>query len=402
MSKQLLIFAWEFYGYHSIQGTALSRRVKQVADGFRDNGWEVTVIHKDHREESAGNEYKISKEPNGVKRIAVKDTTGNTGNLLRQPVLKRRLQTIYYTLFRGDRSYQLAKKVIKHFNELDIEAPDLIIGFFTPRGPLYLGNYFSKKLNAKWIADLQDTFNEGINPALEGACITWTRKILRGAHAIVHVSPEWAKRDGDMLRLEINTIRHTVASKLLDSNETVHKHSGNEFKVFYGGSLIVRNQSLSLLKKVINSMEPMQIPFRLFICGTEQTFTAFKKELGNKIEIINLGWLDRESYLQAIMQCDCTLVIPWSTPGRMVIPSKFYDLCGIDKPIWIIGEDTGSFHILLNEWQHPSLPVNDFEFQKKALHAAMQKDYNYLFDIKKCKGKIIKEADLYDEYIKLL
>jgi len=402
MSKQLLIFAWEFHGYHSVQGTALSRRIKQVADGFRDNGWKVTVIHKDQREESGDNEYKISIEPNGIKRIAIKGPTGDSKDLLNQPVLKRKLGTIYYTIFGGDRSFQWAKRVIKYFNSLDIETPDLILSFFTPRGPLYLGNYFSKKLKAKWIADLQDPIDEGISPVLLGACIKWMRKILRTAHAIVHVSPEWAKRDEEMLRLKINTIRHAVASKTIGSNEAIQNRNDNEFRIFYGGSLNAPHQSLSLLKKVISSVDTKPVQLKLFLSGTEKTLTVFKKELGDLIEIVSLRWLDRDDYLQTILQCDCTLLIPWSTPGKLIIFSKFYDQSGIDKPIWIVGEDTGAFALLLNEWQHPSLPVGDFEFQKKALLAATKKDYSYMFDVKKCKGKIIREADLYHEYMKLL
>ena len=394
MKKHLLIFAWEYYGYHSRQGTALSKRPRQVAESFITNGWDVTVIHKDQLDESKGS-YFISFEENGIKRISV-PLTKSIDYFDKHPLL-RKIETLYYTTFHGDRTYRWANDVINNFPSFNIAKPLLIISFFTPRVPLYLGDYFSRKLSVPWIADLQDPIYEGISGKSFLFCRYWMRHTLKSASAIVHVSPEWAWADAERLNRNVHTIRHAVVEST-PHPIPVNNNTGNIFKIFYGGSIIPEVQSLALLKKVILAVDTNNI--KIFLAGNSATNAYFQKELDN--DLVNyLGWLSVEEMNLTISNCNCTLVIACSK-DRVCIPSKFYELCAYEKPLWIIGDDIGAFSTLFDEWGHTPIGINKFEYQKKALVAALTNDYSYMFDIKTCKKEYIKTTDLFREYIKLI
>ena len=62
----------------------------------------------------------------------------------------------------------------------------------------------------------------------------------------------------------------------------------------------------------------------------------------------------------------------------------------------------GAFKSLFSEWVHPEVPIDDLEYQKRAIEAAMNNDYGCLFNIENCKGKYTRPADLYNEYMKLI
>lgn len=391
-----MIFSWEYYGFHSSGGAALSRRVRQVAESFAKHNYHVTVIYQDHTCECKNSEYVVTAEKSGIVRIPV-IAPKKVDNFNKISII-RRLQTLYYVLFHGDRSYFWAKNVIKHFSEFDILRPDLIISFFTPCGPLFLGDHFSNKLKVPWIADLKDTFDEGLSNSLIFWGRSWRKQILSSAKARIHVSPEWAERDGKILKLEFNVIRHAVPEIDIPDMPHVNNISNRSFKIFYGGSLHKNDQSLTVLKNVLNSIGSPGWPVELHIAGPQYVYDIFLKELSPLISVVHLGWLDQAKYSTAILNCDCSLVIPWSNSSRQVIPSKFYELCAFHKPIWIVGPDTGSFTYLLKEWEHPAIPFDDISCQTEALTLAMTNDFSHMFNIDNCKKDHMRESDFFNKF----
>jgi glycosyltransferase involved in cell wall biosynthesis len=397
MKRKLLLLAWEYQGYHSARGAALSRRIKQVANSFASNSWDVTVIHRDNIGETGTSDFIVKQESPNIKRIVVKAKEEEYGAL--DFGVFRRFLTVYYLLFKGDRTYKWAADVIRNHEKFNLDSPDLIISFFTPRGPLYLGSFFSKKYQSKFIIDFQDEVDQGNSSLNKHLSYIWTRRIVKNATAIVHVSPEWAERDGEILNRKIETIRHAV-SDWKDTPVTKVKND-DTFVIFYGGSIDEENQKLDVLKAVlIKANLPEKVKF--VISGHENTYRFFKETLGDKYVIESTGWLNATEYSQQINAADCILIIPWCNPTRMVIPSKFYEIAMSGKPIWIVGNDTGAFSTLLEEWQCPALKLNDIDFQVEALTKALGGDFGYMFDGEQCRGAIISEKDLYKFYLKLI
>jgi hypothetical protein len=403
MKKRLLIFSWEYNGYHSVQGTALSKRPRQVAESFNDNNWEVTVIHRDAIGESGTDAFKIQTESHGIKRIAVK-SKDDTAIVTENPLL-RKLETLYYLTFHGDRTYKWAKDVIDNYDKFGIDnKPDYILSFFTPRVPLFLGNYFSQKLGVPWLADLQDPIYEGVSKKSWSFCKRWMKAILSTAHAIAHISPEWAEIDAERLGLKVQTIRHAVPPPIAAPNDPgrerfLREYSGN-FNVFYGGSISPDIQSLRLLKEVISHAGQLGIHVKVLLAGNNNAYMLFREELGMDV-VKHLGWLSPADMNRYIFNCNCTLVVPWSKE-RIGIPSKFYELCSYPKPIWVIGYDLGAFKSLLAEWEHPPIEVGNLDFQEAALQAAIKNDFSQMFNLSNCSGKMLTTSGLYAEYSKLM
>lgn len=402
MAKRLLIFAWEYNGYHSVQGAALARRTRQVAESFKAHNWDVTVIHKDQRNESEDGSFKVNYEENGIRRICVKSEA--IEDFDKKSSLQRKLETFYYVAFRGDRSYKWAAAVIRNFDRLGVDKNiDLIISFYTPRAPMYLGSVFAQKLKAPWIADIQDPILAGVSSTMKKYSRAWTKRILKPAKAVVHISPEWAEIDGQETGRKIDTIRHAVPEPVVfretGTRPSLMAEYKDSFNVFYGGSLSPNIQSLELLKKVVKSVAADDINVKILVAGNEKVYNLFKDELGGEV-VKPLGWLTHDVMYECVAACNCTLVIPWSKV-RIGIPSKFYELCSFPKPIWIIGDDIGGFTSLLKEWNYTGLQINNFDFQRKALLAAVEGDYSGMFNVESCKGRILRPNDLFDEYMKL-
>ncbi len=403
MKKRLLIFSWEYNGYHSVQGTALSKRPRQVAESFNDNHWDVTVIHRDGINECGNEPFKINTEKNGITRIVVKSKDDT--DIITENAVLRKLETLYYLTFHGDRTYKWAKDVIANFDKFGIrDKPDYLLSFFTPRVPLFLGNYFSQKLGAPWLADLQDPIYEGVSKKSWFFCRRWMKSILSSAHAIAHISPEWAKIDAERLGMTVSTIRHAIPPKVsmpedLNNERFLREYAGN-FNVFYGGSISPDIQSLRLLKDVISHAGQLGIHVKVLLAGNNQAYTLFRNELGMDV-VKHLGWLSPAEMNRYIFNCNCTLVVPWSKE-RIGIPSKFYELCSYPKPIWVIGNDLGAFKSLLQEWQHPAIDVGNLGYQEMALMAAVKNDYSHMFNLSNCKGSTLTTQGLYAEYSRLM
>jgi hypothetical protein len=403
MSRHLLIFSWEYNGYHSVQGTALSKRPRQVAESFRARGWEVTVLHKDHRNESGSGRYHINTEENGIRRIAIR-STDDTGINQSNPLL-RKLETLYYIALHGDRTYKWAADVIACYDELGIDnKPDHILSFFSPRVPLFLGNHFSRKLGVPWTADIQDPIYEGVAKKMWYFCRGWMKSVLRSATARVHISPEWAAIDAGRLGMEVHTIRHAIPQAVQppahNNKEKFEAEHGGNFNVFYGGSLSPDIQSMEVLQAVITKAAEQGVRIRILLAGNENAYNLLCKGVG-AAAVHHLGWLSPEEMNQYIFNCHCTLVVPWSAE-RIGIPSKFYELCSYPKPIWIPGNDLGAFATLLQEWQHPPIASDNVPQQLEAALRAARGDNSLLFNTSACKGKMLHAADICDAYTTLM
>ncbi len=396
---RLIVFAWEYYGYHSKGGTALSRRVAQVANSFLDNGWSVTVVHKDQIGESGNNSYYIE-EKGTFKRISVKQQHNTDPSSIANPFV-RKIQTAYYVLFKGDRSHQWTNDVLAIQDVILSNKPDLIISFYTPRGPLTLGSVFSQITSTPWIADLQDELKEGLSTQMISLSRMWAEKILKSAAAVVQVSPEWAEQDSIFCGRKVSCIRHAIP---VVNSLTPSKQNSDYFDIFYGGSLHKGSQSLHILVEVFKQLKLKNLTskIRLVLASNSDTVSTISECLSPYVTIKSMGWLSQDEYLTVIAQCNCFLVVPWSSLPRKVIPSKFYELCAWDLPIWVVGEDTGAFEILMREWEHPLLESNNIEKQTKLIEDILNGVDNKLFRISNCKGNPLYTSSLFDSYQQLL
>lgn len=127
----LLIFAWEYPGYNSKQGAALSRRIGQVANDFLRNNWIVTVVHRDNINENTTKDFFIDKSFNSkLIRIPIIGEGINNYHWFEKYKVIRKIFTFIVAFFWGDRSFKWAFKVKKILPTIELPSkPTLIISF---------------------------------------------------------------------------------------------------------------------------------------------------------------------------------------------------------------------------------------------------------------------------------
>jgi len=402
--KHLVIIAWEFPGVNSQQGTALAKRVGQIAKGFANENWKVTVIHKDQINENIPLGNFIIEAPFEGKEIKRYPVQGPNLNEHYQNVLTRKISTFIYSLLFGDRSYNWAKNVIKLFNTGAVQTPDLVISFFTPRGPLYCGKWLSQKYNIPWFADLQDNFDEGCSSQLRPFVKIWTQKILRSASKAIHVSPEWAERDGKILGINFVPIRHAIpyVKVSIEESKDFSKRNDRLLTILYAGSLNPVKQPPERLVKAVEELRNQDnLNIEIKIAGDQSVYEAFIKHSTNNTFISWLGWLNPEEMKKEFRKADCLLIISWADPKRLVVPSKLFEYIFYNKPILLAGEDSGSIVKLLQEWGHPNVLSKEKDQIKKSIFEGYHKNFSLMLLPEKCKKKPLTESELVLSYINL-
>lgn len=399
MSKSLLIFSWEYPGVNSARGAALSRRIGQVAEGFATQGWKVNIIHKNHINENIQNIQEGIKVNDYITRYPVVGPAISPESSLSRFSFLRRLATFYYIIFKGDRSFKWAQNALKFIKKDYIAKPDLIIGFYSPKGPLLAASLASKHFGIPWFADLQDPIYDGGKKILGDLNYIWSQKILKTSSSIFHVSPEWAEETSKIVNKEVFTIRHSIPNSLPPQNQPKTELT---YSILYGGSMHREKQSPVLLLKALKSINQSADPkIRLQLAASESVFTTFKliaQEISYDIDLIEwLGWLSQSQLQNAFKNSDCLILIPWKSKDRIVVPSKLYEYMAYPKPILIAGPDSGAVASLLNEWQHPNVVCDTQGKIESAITKLYEGDPSHLLTRDLCINPLEEEniAQLY-------
>jgi glycosyltransferase involved in cell wall biosynthesis len=397
-TRRLLIVAWEYPGVNSQQGSALARRVGQLARGFARHGWRVDVLHNAHDREPPS-----PAESSGlVSLYAVR--AANTGTPHHRARLTRRLTTAWYAARYGDRSEQWARIARRKLGEFDGRPPSVVIGCFTPRGPLSVARTAAERWHVPWIADLQDPALEGASRHLQPLVAGWMRRTLRSAFAVVQVAPEWARTDSLVLERPVMTLRHAVpaVARMLKVSS---RSSADRFVLLYSGSIIKGHQSPDPLMQALARLnEHTGRSIVLEVAGAEGTIEAFRECLprkGANAWFRPLGWLGTEELSAAMQRAHCLVLVPSREAGRPVVPSKLYEYMAFDRPVLVAGSDGGGLDSLYEEWGHPNVTCTSADSIALALDAARSGDASMLLRRADCTHPPMEESQLIDRYVSL-
>jgi len=381
--KKVLFIAYSNPQNKNIQSTALVRRIEQYEYFFLEKGYKIDYII------TKNEALNISKWENRTLEI---------------PLVKyldigiiNKFYTFFIMLIWGDQigySFFRHRKKILAFIDDDY---DLIISFFTPRGTIWLGEYLKKRKNILWWVDLQDSLVEGLTRHNIPVGIHWLKRKLYLADQIIHVSPEWSEEDSKRINKIIKTLRHCIPNKIEKTKPTFSsKNEGLEKRLFYAGNIHFNAMQPELLSK---SLERFKDQIGFYFAGEDQTSNRLREM---EIPTFDLGYLDKQQLQKSYQEADIIVLFAWSKKGRLVIPSKFYEACAFQKPIMIVGNDSGAFHALFKEWGHPDV-VNDTEEKVLATFQAFfngKKDG--LFCIENCTAPVSDEKRFHGFLSKLL
>jgi glycosyltransferase involved in cell wall biosynthesis len=318
--------------------------------------------------------------------------------------VSRRLTTAWYAAMHGDRSHRWARIARSRLPVLNDSPPTLVIGCFTPRGPISVARAAAHRWGVPWIADLQDPSLEGCSRLIRPLVARWMRRTLRTAAAVVQVSPEWARADAALLGRPVAAIRHAVPGRA--THQTRRSHRGGDFTLLYAGSLIGEHQSPAALLEALDRFNAR--PGRrivLEIAGGDSTWKAFERLARQQSPdgwLRRLGWLSPAELSAAFERADCLVLIPSNEPGRPVVPSKLFEYMAYDRPILIAGPDAGGLDSLYAEWGHPDATRAAADAIADALEHAVNGDESALLRRSACAHTPLDEDALIDRYMTLI
>lgn len=364
--RKVLFIAYHHNKNKSSQSTALLRRISQYQSFFTTRNWEIDYIITENKE--------------------LPDVDFDNGRVLQvkhqnyiQNKIINKIFMFFVILFFGDiigYSFFLKRKEIDLFLRDDY---DLIISFFTPRGTIWLGNRIKKKIKKPWWVDVQDSLDEGLSNKNFRLGMNWLRQKLKFADHIIHVSPEWKNLDENRIGKEILVQRHCVPD-LPEKNHLLDafflNDSKNKTRLFYGGNIHFQAMSPELLRSSINN-----ITYKFYYAGSE---TVYEGLVNLGLEFTKFGRLDEERLISAYQNTDIIIIFAWNSTERQVIPSKFYEACAFNKPIIIVGKDSGAFERLFKDWGHPNVVLETEEQVSLALEKYSKGDFSSLFMPSNC------------------
>jgi glycosyltransferase involved in cell wall biosynthesis len=400
-----LLVAWDYPHAEHSTGAALARRVRQVARGFAARGWIVDVISRDHfaARSSAGSVRMLADDADGAK-VRIHCVGGPDGKPAESIGVLRVVSSAWHALTMGDRTGRWARVAMSYMGHGSIRRPDIVIGFFTPRGPLLAAAWASRYWTTPWIADLQDEWSQGSGGWLRPFVRRWMRRTLAGAGKVIQVSPEWAAMDRRALGREVVVLRHALPTAAMTMVRD-GRIPGDEVTLLYSGSLNVDEQNPRPLLEALRDIRAVsrnRTRFRLTIACTEASFATWRREadrVGVTDAIQWLGWLDAQQLENASHNASALVLIPLSTPERPGVPSKLFAYLATGRPVLIAGPDSGGLTSVFEEWGAPNVLCADASAVRRALEGLEVGDLRLLLRRSTLGRAPVDERELGETYV---
>jgi hypothetical protein len=407
-ARSVLIVAWEYPGYHSRQGTALSRRVGQIARGFARANWRVSVVHRLQRPDDPARDREV-KDPVtpdvSINRRALAGSQANVELGRSGRAALRKATTAWHALHCGDRSGLWAGAVEELAKRGGLFPHSLVIGCFTPRGPLRAAAKLHRLWRVPWIADLQDPWWEGSSPPLRRIVARWMRRTLRSAASVFQVSPEWAAQDAAVLHRDVEVLRHAVPDLGEPAARAGSREARAAFIIVYAGSLNEDCQDLNPFMdalKLLRDRPGMSRRVIVRVAGSDAVWRKFldaASARGITDSLEHLGWLTDAQLRDAMIAADALLLIPWFPEWRQGVPSKMYEYIAFATPTLVAGADSGGISQLLMEWGHPPVVAARAPEIVEAIRLAAGGDASRLVDRARCGVTPLSESELGAKYV---
>lgn len=333
----ILMLCWEFEGYNNPQTAALVRRPRYFADALVRDGYEVTVIFSCKQQVDT---TQVFEGGGKLRLISVPEVTQPRSSIS----LINKLYTSYSILRFGDFSGEWHYWVDQKIAELNLQF-HIAVSFFTPRGPLFSAYKLKKKYDFKSVMDFQDPYYEGLSNKTSRDLLKKSfRRVVKSADAISCVNKTWSKEIEQDFDVKVQYIPHVVEAKV--EMPPVERLSKKKVIFFYSGSIDEDLQNPKLFFESLESLHASgmfeEIEFRY--AGNKWKDAYFSDNLPKGIKYRFLGWLPKEALYQEINSADIICVFPVVVQAyKTFVPSKFYEFCRFEKPIMIVGNDTGVF-----------------------------------------------------------
>ncbi|WP_339686746.1 hypothetical protein [uncultured Nonlabens sp.] len=372
---KVLIVSFRFAPFNSIG----SNRVNALVDFFKQNNIEYRVItsyvgiHYDKNFLPDKNISYVSWFDFRKLKKTKKNVFSEINNINqdgKQPPkislqFKSKLKKILISLLYPDPYIAWAWKAKSVGNHIVKEfKPDVIYSSSYPYSSHIVASYLSKRNRIKWFAELRDPWvanhvkknNSYLVDLIEKK---YSKHILKNATRLVTVSNVWKESlekyynvHGLVVRNGYVKNQKTKQSQLL--NAEIRKE-GIKY-ILYTGSIFPENQNIDTFMIKFNELAEKNSHFKFCYVGGQVDYlkSLIEKFNLNRDHFVLMG---KVSYLESISiqkQADFLLLLNWMNDenknSKGVIPGKFYEYLGANKPIilWNEGQDNELKSLCMN------------------------------------------------------
>lgn len=265
-------------------------------------------------------------------------------------------------------SLKIGKNIVTEFQ------PDYIYSSSYPYSSHLVAKCISKHYKAKWVAELRDPWID--NHSERFKLYKWidklySRFVFKSAYRLVAVTETWMNDLNESYKKQTILVRNGFLKKEIKINEVEKEvikivSNSTRKKIVYTGSIFFENQNFEEFVKHILSEKSFCSDYEFIYAGYQYKVveSIFKKYKSDQLNLIILGQVDLNTSLYLQNCADYLLLLNWKPSNKSdlgIVPGKFYEYLGMNKPIILWNQD------ISNELLNLSLSINKQSTTKKIL-----------------------------------
>ncbi|MBD8017026.1 glycosyltransferase [Kaistella pullorum] len=330
-------------------------------------------------------------------------------------IFRKFLRSVLQSISYPDPYWLWAYRVIKSAED-DIRAfaPDIIISSSYPYSSHFPAYHFSKRLKIKWYAELRDPWvNNHVqkrNFFISFLDRNLSKFIFRKAEKLITVTETWQRDFEKLYNKEVALVRNgfQLANLTGPVDSDIQRLIENEKRkiILYTGLVFKGNQKIEEFLLHFSKDRDLSSKFIfLYVGGSANEIRSIINHHGLNNE--NLFVLNKVSHSTALWlqrKANFLLLLNWHGQSGGIIPGKFYEYLGVNKPIllWNGGLKNELFHIceslnnksskldkvlILNGDENVNLYLEQFRFNDDL---SIVLEYSRDFQFKKLIDEVLK------------
>jgi glycosyltransferase involved in cell wall biosynthesis len=348
---RLLFLAHPFPPAHSIGAV----RTRNIAKHLSRLGWEITVVTPDPNSWARLDRGFPSENNHGLQDVR-SIYTGHSWRCLNPTALRcwndglgklcGGAARIVARRLRIDSGIGWIKPATKACSLLAPNDFDLILATGRPFAAFDLAGRLAKKFGRPYVLDYRDPWTCPSPSQWPDRIARREEMLLKGAAAVITVSPIWANAMRDRFQLE-NKIH--VITNGYDPEETsrVAPHQFDHFAIVYAGRFYPPRRVVTPLMAALRTLKSHNTKWYFHYYGGHASHVAEEAaKYGLSDRIVQHGTVPRQECLSAIRGASVSLVLnpvnPEPNPRDVGwIPAKLFELVGLRAPLLFIGATEG-------------------------------------------------------------
>ena len=257
-------------------------------------------------------------------------------------------------------------KLVKEF------APDVIYSSSYPYSSHITASYLAKKYKLKWFAELRDPWvnnhvKKNNSYFIDFVERKYSKYVLNYASRIVTVSNIWKENFENLYKTPCLLVRNGYVNNSVNSVKTIQTKKIDTKTILYTGSIFPKNQNIKSFLIYFNELACKNPKFKFCYVGGQVNYlkTLIGELKLNRGNFILMGKVPYSESVALQKEADYLLVLNWvndkNDNSKGIIPGKFYEYLGANKPIILWNEGQ------VNELLDLSININKKLSGKKIL-----------------------------------